>query len=280
VKGWNEKAQPDEGAYDAQVLHHSANTLGAATGRFTHKLVVNVPRVSTKFGKELRSLFIPPAGCQIVGWDAMALESVIEAHYCYVFDKDYAWTLYAGDSDKGTDIHTLNAKKLGITRDKAKTFKYAITYGAGPKRLAEQIGVTEHEAKVLYDAFWETNTALANVKGKVIGIWKRKGYIPGLDGRKIQCKSEYSVLNYLFQSGGAILMKHALLLAEHLIKEEELAARRILSYHDEEQWVSIPPCANRVGELGVRSIQLAGKELLRVPVTGAYKIGPTWADTH
>ena len=214
----------------------------------------------------------------MVGWDAQALESVIEAHYCHKYDPGYAEVLTSGSSEDGTDIHTRNAELLDITRDMAKTFKYAITYGAGPTRLASTLGIPKHIAEDLYKDFWEINLALRQVRDRAIAIWKRTGYIPGLDGRRIQCRNEHSVLNYLFQSGGAIVMKHAMLLAEHMAKD--LPAFRVLAYHDEEQWVCLEDKADKLGMVGVQSIEMAGQHLLRVPLTGEYKIGESWADTH
>ena len=78
-------------------------------------------------------------------------------------------------------------------------------------------------------------------------------------------------------------MKHAMLIAEGLIYKEftQEEAYGLIRYHDEEQWECRHGIATRIGELGVQSIEMAAKYLkLHVPVTGEYKIGKSWADTH
>jgi DNA polymerase I-like protein with 3'-5' exonuclease and polymerase domains len=257
-------------------LPADADTLGANTGRFTHKVVANVPRVTSLYGKEMRGLFTVPEGRTMVGWDASALEARIEAHYTHPFDGGkYAKTILT------TDVHDVNASMLGIDRDMAKSFKYAITYGARPARLATLLDISLHDATELYAEYWDRNPSLEQLKQAITRQWAKSGklYILGLDGRKIWTRSEHSLMNALFQSGGAIAMKYAMIIAEK--SNKDLDAYALIRYHDEEQWDSAPEDATECGENGVKSIELAGKYLkLNVGLTGEYKIGKTWADTH
>ena len=265
------------------VIHHDANSLCTATSRMRHKGVVNIPRVTSAYGEEFRSLFTAPPGMVMVGWDAQALEAVIEAHYVYRFDPEYSEILVSGSSDAGTDVHTRNSELLGISRDQAKTFKYAITYGAGPSRLASTLGIKIEPATELYNDFWANNKGLRTLRDLLRTKWEacdKKGFW-GIDGRWVSCKSEYQLLNYLFQSGGAILMKYAAVIAEHTIHKLTTEAYSLIKYHDEEQWASPHALCHSVGKLGVQSIEKAGRYLnLKVPITGDYKVGATWADTH
>ena len=259
------------------IICPDADTLGAATGRFTHRIVANVPRVTSVLGKEMRALFRAREGMVMVGWDATALEACIEAHYTYRYDGgEYAREIMQGD------IHTKNQESVGLpNRDAAKKFKYAITYGARPKKLSATFGWSIEEATEKYDAFWAANPALARLVGDVQKAAKARGYLKGLDGRRIKVEAMHAALNRLFQSGGIIVMKYAMVLADRMIQEEGLTAYGLIRYHDEEQWESDPICAERVGQLGVKSIELAGKYLkLNVPLRGDYKIGPNWASTH
>ena len=265
-------------------IHHSANTLGTPTARYTHRKIVNIPRTTSAYGEEIRSLFTADPGKMMVGWDATALESVIEAHYTYRYDPDYSKALVAGKSSDGTDIHTRNMVSVGLgDRDAAKKFKYAITYGAGPAKLGREFHWDMDTARYKYDQFWKANEGLAKLKEALIEEWEgnKKRYITGIDERKIFVNSPHLLLNYLFQSGGAILMKYASLIAQGLIKKEGLDARALIRYHDEEQWSADPSDALEVGRLGVRSIELAGQHLgLKVPITGEWKVGTNWAETH
>lgn len=116
--GWlaNDRLRKD------QRLSASADTIGTNTGRFAHRVVANVPRVTSLFGSEMRSLFTVDDDCYLVGWDASGLESRIEGHYTYKYDNgEYASELLDGD------IHSKNADAFGCDRDTAKTVKYAVT---------------------------------------------------------------------------------------------------------------------------------------------------------
>ena len=264
-------------------LASDADTMGANTGRWTHKIVANVPRPSSLYGEEMRRCFKARDDFQMVGWDASALEARIEGHYCFPYDPDYANELCEGD------VHTRNLENMPTlgTRDNAKTFKYAITYGAQPPKLAAQFGWDIETAKRVYDDFWKSNPSLKEVKQRLEAEWEATGkrYILGLDGRPIHTRSKHSLLNALFQSAGAIVMKYAMLLANARISEYAdkrcFEAHGLIRYHDEEEWEVEIGYGHEVGKLGVESIRQAGEVLgLYTPLTGEYKVGNNWADVH
>ena len=66
--------------------------LGAASSGLTntkrqkHKVVANVPRVTSTLGKEMRSLFVASGGMVMVGADASGLEARVKGHYTHKFD--------------------------------------------------------------------------------------------------------------------------------------------------------------------------------------------------
>lgn len=293
-------------------LSASADTIGTNTGRFAHRVVANIPRVSSTYGRQMRSLFTVPNDHYMVGWDASALEARIEAHYTYKYDDGaYAFELLQGD------VHSTNAASFGCDRDTAKTVKYAVMYGARPPKLAATLGCPLARGEEIFNTFWETNISLSDLKEALITYWKGHGsqYIKGLDGRKVMTRSEHSLINTLFQSGGIICMKRAMVLWDQWIKELDIPAAQVIHYHDEAQaevhksdiifkrfsseeeakdfkddkiWSGIINKDgkiyrgySRAGELGVLSIRKAGEELgLKVPLDAEYKIGKTWADTH
>lgn len=272
VLGWLENTRVQE----SRLICSDADTLGAVTGRFTHKIVANVPRATTDIGKKMRALFRPSPSKVLVGWDASSLEARMEAHYTHPFDGgEYAKELLEGD------IHTKNQAALSLaTRDKAKTWKYAVTYGASPKKLASTFGWTQHEAELAFQKFWDANPALRALAAKVQTSGE-KGWIRGLDGRPIPVDSKHSALNRLLQSAGAITMKYAMVIADREIRREGISAQGLIRYHDEEQWEASFYEADRVGKIGVESIRKAGRYLkLNVPLDGEYKVGSNWSETH
>lgn len=265
----------------AHFLPSDADTMGANTGRFTHKGIANVPRVTSAYGREIRELFCAREGMVWVGWDASALEARVEAHYCHPFDPEYAKELVEGD------VHQRNLDLLPELgdRDRAKMFKYAITYGAQPAKLAASLGFSKTQAQIIFDDFWETNEALREVKKFTEMEWELhdKQYIIGLDGRPISTRSKHSLVNARFQSAGAIIMKYAMIIANKKIRQEfpHASARGLIRYHDEEVWECLPAIAERIAEIGEASVEAAGKYLkLNVPLKAEAKIGNNWAEVH
>jgi hypothetical protein len=277
--GWIPKAE----ASPTSSIPSDADSMGANTCRWTHKVIANVPRVSSEFGDKIRDCFRAREGKVWVGWDASSLEACVEAHYTFPYDDgEYARELMDGD------VHTKNQLALGLpSRDLAKTFKYAITYGAQPKTLSKTLGGTEADAKRVYEEFWVANPALTKLKSDLVKEWEinDKKYIKGLDGRKIWTRSEHSLINALFQSAGAVIMKYSMLIADHWIGKCYWAGldmpKGLIRYHDEEIWECDNVQAETVSTLGINSIVEAGKQLgLNVPLSADAKIGQSWADVH
>lgn len=150
------------------------------------------------------------------------------------------------------NCHSINAKKLGITRDNAKSFSYAVMYGAQPEKLAKMLRISVKEAERLFDAYWEAVPALKELRDKVESYWKKTGkqYIMGIDKRKLFVRSQHSLVNLLFQSAGAICVKYTIvgickrleeqgLLGHPLYDTNEESKKKVylmIVYHDEAQF--------------------------------------------
>ena len=258
-----------------QRIHGKVITNGAVTGRMTHSTpnMAQVPSVGSEYGSECRSLFIVDKGYKLVGCDAASLELRMLAHY--MKDEQYAKEIVEGD------IHTKNQTAAGLqTRAQAKTFIYALLYGAGPAKIGKIVGGSAAHGQKLIDTFLRNTPALARLRSKVEKLSVR-GTLPGLDGRKLYIRSAHAALNTLLQSAGAIVMKKALVLLDKAIKNAQLDARFVVNVHDEFQIEAKEEHAQRVGELAVDSIKKAGVLLeLRCPLDGEYKIGDNWCQTH
>jgi len=101
-----------------------ADTCGCNTGRFKHRLVANIPRLTSPYGENMRRMFAAGPGYYQLGYDGDGLEARIEGHYTYKYTggPEYAESLVAA---KPNDIHTVTAARIGIPRNDAKTLKYA-----------------------------------------------------------------------------------------------------------------------------------------------------------
>ena len=231
----------------------SADTVGAASGRYKHRGICNIPRVSSLFGKELRELFGCGDGLLQLGFDFASVEARMQGHYCipYTEGELMAERLVA---EKPNDIHTLTAKAMGITRDHAKSVNYAVLYGAMPPKLVKMLGVSSRRAEEIYAAFWEQNIALKELRDRVVEHWKKNGRkcIQAIDGRMLMSRSEHSLLNLLFQSAAALFAKYTVVECCRILEEKNLLADPfknsikdvciwlMIVYHDEVQFAFHP----------------------------------------
>lgn len=269
VESWVEAV-----ARDGRV-HGRVITNGAITGRMSHQSpnMAQVPAVYSPYGKECRELWVVPEGYKLVGVDASGLELRILSHY--MNDKEYIDAIINGD------IHTTNQNLAGLsTRDQAKTFIYAFIYGAGDEKLGTICGGSRNYGKEIKNRFLSRTPALANFRKRVDKA-TGKGWLRGIDGRKLRIRNRHSALNTLIQGGGAIVMKKALILLEEQVSKHKLKARPVANVHDEFQYEVLETHAEDFGSLAVDSIINAGKELgIRCPLNGEYKYGNNWQETH
>lgn len=260
---------------DERRVHGKVITNGAVTGRMTHHSpnMAQVPSSSSPWGHECRDCWTVDNGKVLVGADASSLELRMLAHY--MKDESYAKEIVEGD------VHTKNQLAAGLeTRAQAKTFIYALLYGAGPAKIGKIVGGSAKAGQELISNFLRNTPALKSLREKIERL-SEQGTLPGLDGRKLQVRSAHAALNTLLQSAGAIVMKQGLVLLSKKIQEQKLNANFVANVHDEWQIECSQEDADAVGKLAVSSIKEAGEVLgLRCPLDGEYKKGTTWAQTH
>lgn len=224
--------------------------IGASTNRYTHKIVANIPRASSIYGKEMRSLFRAGDGAVFFGFDYSSLENRIQGSYIFKYPggPEMAESLVA---EKPNDSHSLNAIKLGIPRVEVKSFTYAVLYGAAAAKIKKMLGVSLSEAKQLIDDFWNGNPALNSLKKNLEKYWesKDKKFVLGIDGRKIRTRSKHSLLNALFQSGGVIYAKYVSVYLMQMMEKQGLCTDpfigkpdicSMIEYHDEQDMYANP----------------------------------------
>ena len=252
------------------------NPNGTITGRMTHRSpnMAQIPSVSSPYGAECRSCWIVPEGYKLLGIDASGLELRMLAHY--MNDKEYINEILTGD------IHSTNQKLAGLeSRTQAKTFIYALIYGAGDKKLGTVVGGNRNDGRELRERFLTNLPALKELKDRVTRT-SAKGFIKALDGRKLFIRSPHSALNTLLQGGGSIAMKRALISLDTKIKSSpNIDAGFVANIHDEWQIEANEFHADMVGRWGVDSIREAGEYYkLNCPLDGEYKVGGSWNETH
>lgn len=217
--------------------------IGASTNRYRHIGIANVPRPTSVYGEEMRSLFGSGKGMYQFGFDFSSLEARIQGHYILPFQgEDLAKALLA---EKPNDIHSLNAKKLGLSRGDAKSISYMLMYGGSYKKAKTMLGIGDNQAKQLVENYWEEVKPLSDLRDAVEARWTSTGksYVTGLDGRRINTRSKHSLLNALFQSGGVICAKYATVFLYELLErqgyrcnpfeDECIDMSSMIEYHDE-----------------------------------------------
>lgn len=142
-----------------------------------------------RIGSELRSMIQAPPGYNIVGADVDSQElwiaSIIgDSYYKKVHGATpFGWMTLIGNKSNGTDMHSVTAKAVGISRDHAKVINYARIYGAGQKfaeRLLKQFNPTMAES----DAISKSRKMFALTKGKKVYTLKSKYINEDLEDRQ------------------------------------------------------------------------------------------------
>lgn len=270
-------------------IHGRVNTNGAVTGRCTHSKpnLAQVPKKG-ELGKRCRACFAAPKGWVMVGADASGLELRMLAHFMARFDGGaYVKVLLEGD------IHAANQQAAGLpSRDNAKTMVYGMIYGAGDMKLGSIVAPDaspKNQAftgKRLRARFLSRLPALKRLVEGVKRTAKERGFLYGLDRRKLPVRSQHAALNVVLQSAGAVLVKFATILWHRLIVEAGyqwgIDYAQVLHCHDEVQAIArTKEIAEHLGQLFVQAIEMAGQHFkLRCPTTGEYKIGNNWKETH
>ena len=215
-----------------------------------------------------------PPGFELCGSDLSSLELRCLSHFLQDGGA-YAKEVIGGD------IHTANQEAAGLpTRSDAKTFIYAFLYGAGEAKLGSIVGGGGKEGAKLKQAFFRKIPSMKKLIEKVRRI-SAKGWVPALDGRRIQVKSEHSALNMLLQSAGAIVAKQWLVESQKQVVKHKLDAKLVAFVHDETQWDCADKDVDKLKQLLVESAKTAGEQLgFRLEVAAEADHGKTWADTH
>ena len=255
-------------------VHGGIITNGTITGRMTHRNpnLGQVPSVTKPFGQEIRSLWTVDNGNVLVGTDLAGIELRCLAHYM----QDQEWT----EELLNGDIHQKNADAAGITRPQAKTLIYATLYGAGPSKIGSIVGGGAKEGNAVLHRFYSNTPKLRQLMEKVQKV-ASKGYVPGLDGRRILVRSEHAALNSLLQGCGAIIAKQWCIEAHKTFRQQGLPVRQVAFVHDEIQIETAEKYGEQVAQIMCDSASQAGITLgFRCPVDAEAKIGKNWFETH
>jgi DNA polymerase-1 len=262
-------------------LHTDFVQHGAETGRFSSRNpnLQNVPNASTPHGMAIRNLFCAPEGHVLVCADYSQIEPRIIAS----FSKD---PVFMGAYERGEDVYTALAEPLGLPRSGGKIAVLAMSYGVGPEKVENSLGLVRGSGKQLLDDFEQQFAAVYKYKRKVVAearnqrplpyvstILGRRRYLPDLRSNEFGLKSraERQAFNTLIQGSAADIMKIAIVRAHAMLPKE---AHLMLTVHDELLTVCPEAMADEVAEIIREAME--GIHVLDIPLIADVKVAQTW----
>ena len=290
-------------------IHGRVKGSGAVTRRCTHSAPnVNMPRVGSFMGEELRSLFRAPPGYAQVGADLSGIELRMLGEYLWKWDDgEYARIVVEGDP------HTVNAKAWGLPlpagRSPGKNLTYGWLYGQQAFACGEAIIAASKKCGIEIETadikklgrerqkqFENAIPALGELRKTIADTVKQRKRAKGsrnvarlasFDGGPVLVRHEHAALNTLLQSAGAVVAKVWALEFNRIMKQTGLEKGYgrdwwlALHVHDEMQSYCREDCVDIVAKAKVMAATRAGEVLgLNVPIDAEAKIGRNWADCH
>lgn len=278
--------------------------------------------IDGRYGYECRSLVIADEGWEQTGVDASSLELIDLGHYLFPLD---GGAFSERVCDPKRDAHQEHADIAGVTRADAKTTIYLRVYGGSAYKLSLDPAIVVEEDEVVKLLSYRGLTFLLSNLAKrfdqdfvdklddmqkariskarqiivkldegITGLKElsdnvkaaaERGWLKGMDGRKVYVRSPHAALNTLLQSAGAQTCKLWMVLLHRRLKAEGLLHgkdfKQVLFIHDELNFTHRPGLGPLIGRCAKETIREAGVILgLRGEYRGDAKHGFNWAETH
>jgi DNA polymerase-1 len=229
---------------DRGVVHPSFNQAGTRTGRYSSSdpNFQNLPRPGESPLGHVKDFVIARPGYRLLLIDYQQLEIRIAAHYS---QQDHLCDAIL----HGKDIHSESCKAVFDKKESspdwneyrfyAKTFNFAIQYGAGAQKLQmtilEQTGVWMplHKVSRLVEKYAARNDRIMDLFPQVAREIGKTGGVTTDYGRmiKVQRGKEYAGVNYKIQGTAADLIKSKMPMASTLLVGSR--SYLVLQIHDE-----------------------------------------------
>ena len=162
---------------------------GTVTGRFSssNPNLQQLPARDPEIKKMIRGLFIPEEGARWGSFDYSSQEPRLLVHFAASIPEhmqDPVVKTIVEEYHKGdVDLHQMVADIAGITRKQAKTVNLGIMYGMGVGKLANQLGISDAEAKSIMQQHQERVPFVKQLASMASQRAERYGQIRTLMGR-------------------------------------------------------------------------------------------------
>jgi DNA polymerase gamma 1 len=252
---------PDMTIIIPQTVPHNT-----ATNRAGERLWLTVPDPKPdKIGTEVKTRVQVESPWTFVSSDYDGQESVVasifaDSYYKIAGSTQFGHSVLAGSKEDGTDMHSMTAKTISISRTIAKNCNYGMQYGSGAKTLAATIrkgnkSISQEQALSM------ARILLSRKKGKKASAMS-PNYIGGSDsysynemariantpvpvnplsGTRMSTAFRPQVVgkdfftmrnNWVIQSTGSAMLHAFLTAMEHLTRRFGVPARFCMSVHD------------------------------------------------
>jgi DNA polymerase I-like protein with 3'-5' exonuclease and polymerase domains len=165
-------------------------------------------------------------------------------------------------------------------------------YGGGAEKAGTIVDPNEKNPMKLkllgrnaINGFMDGVPALKQLKQKLANTVQERGYLRGLDGRALYCRSDFKALNVLLQGAGAMIMKqviintHNNLEAKGLVHGQDWVQHAMI--HDEIQLSCPKKHTALVKEQALLAFPQAQQFFaFRCEIEGDAKVGWSWDQTH
>ena len=153
-------------------------------------------------------------------------------------------------------------------------------YGAGDAKIGSILGQGRSAGTAAKKRFMDSLPSLRSLRSRVEKAAER-GYLKGLDKRRIEVRSPHAALNTLLQGAGAVYMKQVMVMYYEKATKEGLDFTQVSVVHDEINVQVKEEQAPRLAEIMEEAFKDAGEHFnLRCPTKGNAITGDTWYDVH
>ena len=277
-------------------LHTSLNQTVAATGRLssTEPNLQNIP-IKGEHGFRIREAFVSSKGSTLLCADYSQIEPRILAHLA---DDPKLKKVF----ERGEDIHTATAVEIfklspeNITKEMrrvAKTVVFGIVYGISPFGLAQNIGVSQADAKKYIDMYFDRYAGVKTFIDRTIAEAKKQGYTTTITGRRrpipeLQSSDpaqrsygERQAVNSPIQGSAADVIKVAMIAVLKKLHAELPGTKMILQVHDELIFEVPEVDLSKARHLVKDEMEAVGPRLgLSVPLKVELGVGHNWREAH
>lgn len=218
-------------ADDRGLIHANIKQDGTETGRISYGSpnLQNVPkRGEDDSAYPVRRAIIPHPSYILFMLDYDAMEYRLMADYAN--QKDLSEKILGG-----MDIHVACQELMGLKdRNTAKTMNFLKLYGGGAQKLADSLGITLMEARLLSNKYWNNLPKVAELMSDIVYKAEVRGYVVNWFGRICNFPKKdfaYKAPNHFIQGGCADVVKCAMNNIKLLLADKK--SRMIIQVHDE-----------------------------------------------